>query len=65
MNNVDKQYLDLLRDIIENGTEKDTRAGKVKSVFGRMMRFNLKEGLTLLTTKKVYKIGVIHESLCF
>lgn len=65
MNNVDKQYLDLLKDIIENGTEKETRAGKVKSVFGRMMRFNLKEGLPLLTTKKVYTKGIIHELLWF
>ena len=44
MNNVDKQYLDLLRDIKENGVEKDTRSGKVKSVFGRTLRFDLKKG---------------------
>ena len=65
MNNVDKQYLDILKDIIENGVEKDTRAGRVKSVFGRMMRFNLKEGLPLLTTKKVFTKGIIHELLWF
>lgn len=65
MNNVDKQYLDLLKDILENGTEKDTRAGRVKSVFGRMMRFNLKEGFPLLTTKKVFTKGIIHELLWF
>ena len=65
MNNVDKQYLDILRDVIENGTEKYTRAGLVKSVFGRMMRFNLKEGLPILTTKKMFTKGVIHELLWF
>lgn len=65
MNNVDKQYLDLIRDILENGSYKETRAGVVKSVFGRQMRFNLKEGLPLLTTKKVYVKGIIHELLWF
>lgn len=65
MNNVDKQYLGLLKDILENGTEKDTRAGRVKSVFGRMMRFNLKEGFPLLTTKKIFTKGIIHELLWF
>ena len=65
MNKVDKAYLDLLRDIIDNGVEKDTRAGRVKSVFGRQLRFNLKEGLPLLTTKKVFTKGVIHELLWF
>ena len=65
MNNVDKQYLDILKDIIENGTVKETRAGLVKSVFGRMMRFDLKDGLPLLTTKKVFTKGIIHELLWF
>lgn len=65
MNNVDKQYLDLLQDIIDNGVWKNTRSGRVKSVFGRTMRFNLKEGLPLLTTKKVYVKGIIYELLWF
>ena len=65
MNNVDKQYLDLLNDIIENGTYKETRSGGVYSVFGRQMRFNLKEGLPILTTKKVFVKGIIHELLFF
>lgn len=65
MNNVDKQYLDLLNDILENGTLKKTRSGNVYSVFGRTMRFNLKEGLPLLTTKKVFTKGIIHELLWF
>ena len=65
MTQTDKVYLDLLRDIMENGVEKDTRAGRVKSVFGRQLRFNLKEGLPLLTTKKVFTKGIIHELLWF
>ena len=65
MNNVDKQYLDLLADILANGVEKDTRSGKVKSVFGRQLRFDLKEGFPLLTTKKVFYRGVIEELLWF
>lgn len=65
MTNCDKVYLDLLRDIMENGVEKDTRAGRVKSVFGRQMRFDLKQAFPLLTTKKVFTKGVIHELLWF
>ena len=65
MNNVDKQYLELLRDIKKNGVEKDTRSGKVKSVFGRTLRFDLKKGFPLLTTKKVFYRGVIEELLWF
>jgi thymidylate synthase len=65
MNKVDGQYLQLLQDIMENGVEKDTRAGRVKSVFGRQLRFDLKEGFPLLTTKKVFTKGIIHELLWF
>ena len=65
MNNVDKQYLSLLSDIMENGVEKETRAGAVKSVFGRQLRFDLKEGFPLLTTKKVFMKGIMHELLWF
>ena len=65
MNNVDKQYLDVLKDIIDNGVWKNTRSGNVKSVFGRTMRFNLSEGLPLLTTKKVFTKGIIYELLWF
>ena len=65
MNNVDKQYLDILKDIIDNGVWKNTRSGNVKSVFGRTMRFNLNEGLPLLTTKKVFTKGIIYELLWF
>lgn len=65
MNKVDSTYLSLLKDILDNGIEKDTRAGKVKSIFGRQIRFNLKEGFPLLTTKKVFTKGIIHELLWF
>lgn len=65
MNNLDSQYLSLLDDIIKNGNVKQTRSGQVLSVFGRMMRFNLKEGFPLLTTKKVFYKGIIHELLWF
>lgn len=65
MTECDKTYLSLLRDIMENGVEKDTRAGRVKSVFGRQLRFDLKKGFPLLTTKKVFTKGVIHELLWF
>jgi len=65
MNNVDKQYLDLCADILHNGVVKDTRSGTVQSVFGRQLRFNLSDGLPILTTKKVYTKGIIHELLWF
>jgi len=65
MTKTDETYLSLLKDIMENGVEKDTRAGNVKSVFGRQLEFDLKEGLPLLTTKKVFTKGIIHELLWF
>ncbi|TSA43933.1 thymidylate synthase, partial [bacterium] len=61
------QYLDLLRDTLENG-EEQTDAGtgiKTYSVFGRQIRFDLSQGLPLLTTKKVYWKGVNHELYWF
>ena len=65
MNNVDKQYLALMQDILENGTLKNTRAGQTLSVFGRSMTFDLQEGFPLLTTKKVFYKGIIHELIWF
>jgi thymidylate synthase len=61
------QYLDLLSDILENGYEKkEFNSGiAVRSVFGRMMRFDLAEGFPLLTTKKVFMKGVVHELVWF
>ena len=65
MNSFDRQYLDLLQDILDNGTEKNTRSGKVLSVFDRTMRFDMKLGIPLLTTKKVFYRGCIVELLWF
>lgn len=61
------QYLELLEDIMENGFEKkEFNSGiAIKSVFGRMMRFDLSKGFPLLTTKKVFARGIIHELLWF
>jgi thymidylate synthase len=50
----EEQYLDLIRDVIERGSWEATRNGKTKSLFGRSMRFSLKDGqIPLITTKKL------------
>jgi thymidylate synthase len=64
-NHVDEQYLNLVNEIIQYGEEKDTRAGKTRSLFGKQLRFNLKDGLPMLTTKKMFTKGVLHELLWF
>lgn len=61
-----KQYLELLTDIKENGAKKSDRTGVgTISVFGRQLRFDLSEGFPLLTTKKVFLRGIIHELIWF
>jgi thymidylate synthase len=65
-NELDKQYLALLNDILNNGVTKTDRTGVgTKSVFGREIRHNMKEGFPLLTSKKMFTKGVIVELLWF
>ena len=57
-----KQYLEILKDIMENGQDADNRTGVyARKVFGRQMRFDLSKGFPLVTTKKTFLRGIIHE----
>ena len=66
MNNLDKQYTDLLQDILDNGTRKMDRTGTgTISVFGRQIRHKMSEGFPLLTTKKMAWKTMVTELLWF
>ena len=66
MNNLDKQYQELLQDIIDNGVKKEDRTGTgTTSVFGRQIRHNMSEGFPLLTTKKMPFKTIVTELLWF
>ena len=66
INNLDKQYLDLVQDIIDNGHTKNDRTGTgTISVFGRQIRHKMSEGFPLLTTKKMHWKSIVSELIWF
>lgn len=61
------QYLDLLQDILDHGVDKVSHSTgeRLRSVFGRQLQFDLSQGFPLLTTKRVFMRGIIHELIWF
>lgn len=65
MKGIEEQYLDLLKDILENGVVKQTRNGKTRSLFGKRIEHNMQDGFPLLTTKKMFTKGIFTELIWF
>ena len=66
MNKLDKQYLQLVQDILDYGVEKKDRTGTgAKSIFGYTIRHKMSDGFPLLTTKKLHWKSVVSELLWF
>jgi thymidylate synthase len=66
MNNLDKQYINILKDILENGNKKSDRTGTgTLSLFSRTIRHKMSDGFPIITTKKIHLKGVIEELLWF
>ena len=61
-----KQYHDLIKHVVDNGTQKHDRTGTgTKSVFGHQMRFDLSKGFPMVTTKKLHLKSIVYELLWF
>jgi len=61
-----RQYLDLLKDVLDNGVKKEDRTGVgTISMFGKQTRYDLQDGFPLMTTKKMFTKAIIHELLWF
>ena len=66
MSKIEQQYLNLLKDILENGTRKQDRTGTgTISVFGRQLRHDFRDGFPLLTTKRMAFKAIVTELLWF
>jgi dihydrofolate reductase / thymidylate synthase len=64
-NNSENQYLDLISDVMKNGTVRKGRNGETKSLFGKQLSFDLTKGFPLLTTRKMFFRGILEEFLFF
>lgn len=65
MSDIERSYLELLREIMDKGHQRDTRSGVTRSLFGTQLRCDLKDGFPFLTTKKMFYRAVIEEQLFF